>query len=120
MSHKRLSDAAAELQSATRLDPQNILYRVELAKVFVFQGKYSEAMAQSRIVTAMDPKSRQDHELGGAFFAAGRLDLAMEVINEYIKRNPDGDRDFALVANHDQWIAPEECLLLKRMAEDLK
>jgi eukaryotic-like serine/threonine-protein kinase len=90
-------EAILQLREAIRLDPKSTSLREKLAMALVWQGCYDEAMAESRAITAIDPKFEQGYSLGSCLFNVGELDRALELLLQEIKRKPDAFFDSKLM-----------------------
>jgi tetratricopeptide (TPR) repeat protein/tRNA A-37 threonylcarbamoyl transferase component Bud32 len=91
-------DAVAELRFAIRLAPNSIRLHMSLAKALVLQGKYDDAMSESRIIRRIDPKYSQGDELGLLLYAKREWNRAIQVVRQDIENDPKGNHYDALLA----------------------
>jgi eukaryotic-like serine/threonine-protein kinase len=91
-------DAVAELRFAIRLAPNSIRLHMSLAEALVIQGKYDDAMSESRIIRRIDPKYSQGDELGLLLYNKREWNRAIQVVRQDIENDPKGNHYDALLA----------------------
>jgi tetratricopeptide (TPR) repeat protein len=89
--------AIAELRLLTQADPKSIEHLRRLALALALQGRFDEAMKESELVAAIDPKLKQGPELGRLLYVVGQPDRALQVVQQDIARDPHGLYDSELI-----------------------
>ena len=92
-----LNEGMIQLREAIRLDPRSVSLRQELAMTLIWDGRYDDAMAESRAIAAIDPNRAHGYSLACCFFSVGELDRAIELLQEEIQRIPGASYDLNLI-----------------------
>jgi len=85
----RLPEAAAELETAARLDPDNARIKSDLGFVYLYAGRLEDAIRQQRAALERDPRLAQAHYgLGLALEKSGDVPGAKRELAEYARLEP--------------------------------
>jgi eukaryotic-like serine/threonine-protein kinase len=84
-----LNEAMIQLREGIRLDPKSASLRAKLAVALICEGRYDDAMAESRTIAAIDPKLSRGNHLACWFFNVGELDRALELVQQEVQRKRD-------------------------------
>ena len=85
----RLPEAVAELEAASRLDPENARIMSDLGFVYLYAGRVEDAVRQQRAALARDPRLAQAHYgLGLALEKSGDAQGAKQELAEYARLEP--------------------------------
>jgi serine/threonine-protein kinase len=81
--------AATELETAVRLDPNNLEGRVQYARLLRVSNRFPEALAQLRAAKGVDPASALVlSHLAWTYFVAGQMDSARVEIRHAVETDP--------------------------------
>lgn len=92
-----VKEGMIQLREGIRLDPRSIPIREMVATALIWEGRYEDAMAESRAIVAIDPKHPQTHGLGRWMFRVGELDYAFDLLQQHIHQNPDAPYALSLI-----------------------
>ena len=92
-----VQEGMIQLREGIRLDPGSIPIRALLATALIWEGRYDDAMAESRAIAAIAPKHPQMHQLGAWMFRVGELDYAFDLLQQHIQPNPDAHYALSLI-----------------------
>lgn len=87
--HFNFADAEINYKRAFELAPNNPEVYARFAEMFVYKGKFSEAVEWDRRGLALDPTfSTRDGLYGLHLYFAGRKDTAISILNRIAEHNP--------------------------------
>lgn len=110
-SAQRLSSAVSELKQALAIDPDYAMAQSLLAAVHTWRATWSTSARMTRERTLALEYAARARKIAPknsfvlincadtAIYSAGDIDLAMELLNEAVERNPHDPQGLALLAN---------------------